>query len=121
MQELFDRIKNYSDVCRELGEPQVNPIMFHRIPLRYRKKLIAYTKLQQIARLFNGDWEIDWNNTSQYKYYPYFEVSTGRGLVFFDSCYLCSSSDVVVAFFKNREISDFVGRAFIEIYIDLAS
>lgn len=119
MENLFDKIKNYSDVCKELCEPELTETTFHRIPMKYRKKILAYSKLQQIQRLFNGDWIPNWSDSSEYKYYPYYNTS-GPGLVFVGSYYLFSSFYGEVAFYKNREISDFIGRTFIDIYTELS-
>lgn len=119
MGDLFTNIKNYSDVCRELCEPELTETTFHRIPMRYRKKVLAYSKLQQIQRLFNGEWVPNWSDSSEYKWYPYYN-STGPGLVFDGSGYRTSDFAAEVAFYKSREISDFVGRTFIDIYTELS-
>jgi hypothetical protein len=100
---LFDVIKNYSDVCKQLCEPEQS---------------CPYQKLKQIERLFNGDWRKDWSNFNQYKYYPYFSL-TGVGLVFDVSDFDCSGSGGRVAYFKDKQTSDFVGRTFVDIYRQL--
>jgi len=70
---IFDRVKNYSDVCREL---RINED--HLLNLLYDKKIAAYIKIQYIAKLFNDDWQADWSNNNQYKYYPWFTKGLAR-------------------------------------------
>ncbi len=102
---LFDRIKTYSDVCKELGEKEIT---------------CPYQKIKQIEKLFNGDWKKDWTNRSQYKYYPYFEYSTSSGFGFYSSLSPSYSFSGGVAFYKDQETSDYVGKTFIDIYKELS-
>lgn len=101
-EDLFNKIKTYSDVCKELGE---------------KEKTSSYDKIKQIQRLFNGDWKADWLNPNQYKYYPYFERASG-GWRFSDSLYLYGSSDAEVAYYKDEKTASFVGKTLLNIYID---
>lgn len=102
-EDLFSKIKNYSDVCRELGESEQN---------------CPYKKIKQIEKLFNGDWVKDWRNKNQPKYYPYFEY-VGSGLVFagshYDGSYACGQ----VAFYQDKQTSDFIGKTFPSIYREI--
>lgn len=122
MQELFNKVQSYSDLCRELGESELTITMFQRVPMRFRRKVYCYSVLQHIAKMLNGEeWEINWGDSSQYKWYPYFQQITGVGLVFFASSYRHSGFSDGVAFFKDKDISDFVGRTFIELYTELSN
>ena len=98
---LFDIIKTYSDVCKQLCEPE---------------ETCPYRQLKQIERLFNGNWRKDWSNSRQNKYYPYFQYKAGVGLAFSGSCYDVSCCSGQAAYFKDREVSDFVGKIFVDIY-----
>lgn len=101
---LFDRIRDYSDVCKELKE---------------REEICPYKKIKQIEKLFCGTWKIDWSNQKQYKYYPYYILNSSGGLVSAGFGYCCSGFSGEVAFYPSREISDFVGKMFIKEYEDL--
>jgi hypothetical protein len=102
-EDLFNKVKNYDDVCKELNEP---------------RESCPYKKIKQIEKLFNGSWIKNWLDKNQQKWYPYFEF-TGSDLVFYRSfCYHCSS-DGQVAYYKDKKTSDFVGKTFLKEYQDI--
>ena len=101
-QNLFDKIKNYSDVCKELNE---------------REESDPIKKIKQIAKLFNGDWRVNFNG-SQRNWYPYFHYS-GGGCRFDGS----GCRDVrfygMVSYYKDEKTSNFVGKTFSDVYMEL--
>lgn len=101
---LFNKIKNYSDVCKELYE---------------KEETCPIKKIKQIERLFNSFWKKDWKNKNQEKWYPYFEYTSSGGLVFYSSSYCYFSTYGPVAFYKDKETSDFVGKTFLDIYKEI--
>lgn len=111
-------VNTYSKICKELKEEEYTENHVSGLPKEYKKKQLAFLKLQQISKFFNKNWTPDFSNKSEYKYYPYFEYKAS-GLVFSSSG--CSSYcfSVQVAFYKTEEISNFVGKTFIDIYEDL--
>lgn len=115
--ELKD-IENYSDVCRILGIRELTEASLHQIPMNQRRKLLAAHKIMNIAKLFNGDWKIDWSDMDQRKWYPYFDYKEGHCWCFLysDCQYGCSYAQV--AFFKDEQTSNHCGELFIEIYRD---
>jgi len=119
-EDLFSKIKNYSDVCRELNIREYTENDFCFLPYEQRKKQLAFSKLQNIAKLFNQGWKEDWKNFNQYKYYPYFQTNVACGLVG-DGCgadHAYSSSCSPVVYYKDKKTSDFCGNLFIDIYSD---
>lgn len=116
-EDLFSKINNYSDVCKELNEQELTEKNYSFIKNKKdRLKQLAFGKLKQIERLFNGDWIAIFNG-SQQNWYPYF-TPAGGSLVF---CFSSYFSDYCggVGFFKDRKTSDFVGKGFIDIYREL--
>lgn len=79
-EEITDRVKTYEDACKVLG---VEPINEQNAKAQgFRSDEIARRKLETIAAALNEGWKPDWNNTDQYKYYPYFyiqENTKGKG------------------------------------------
>ena len=79
-EEITDRVKTYEDACKVLG---VEPINEQNAKAQgFRSDEIARRKLETIAAALNEGWKPDWNNTDQYKYYPYFyiqENAKGKG------------------------------------------
>jgi len=78
-EDIRERVKSYVDACHVLGisdleEPEViadGGLM--------RSDEIARRKLEVITEALNEGWRPDWNNTNQYKYFPYFRILPGQG------------------------------------------
>ena len=68
----YKEIKSYEDACKVLGVQPISENAVAAFPAEDRKSMLAYHKLTIIARAINGGWKPDWNNRSQYKYYPVF-------------------------------------------------
>lgn len=117
-QSLFDNVKEVKDVYDELNENEPTEADFDFLPKEIRKKLLAYTHFKNIERLFNGDWKPNWKNTSEYKYYPWFK-NENSGLVFGSS--YCDLWGFVgsVAYFKDEQTSNYVGKTFINLYKEI--
>ena len=94
-EEITDRVKTYEDACKVLG---VEPINEQNAKAQgFRSDEIARRKLETIAAALNEGWKPDWNNTDQYKYYPYFyiqENAKGKG----SAGLSCASSDYAAAY-----------------------
>lgn len=79
-EEITDRVKSYEDACKVLG---VEPINEQNAKAQgFRPDEIARRKLETITAALNEGWLPDWNNTDEYKYYPYFyiqEDAKGKG------------------------------------------
>lgn len=110
--DLFKSISNYSDVCEELGIKELTIENFNS------KKAFAFHKIENIQKLFNGDWLPDFNNSNRRKHYPYFEYKNSR-LVFLASYSYGYYYYSQVAFYKDQKTSDFVGQVFEDVYGDL--
>lgn len=102
-EEITDRVKTYEDACKVLG---VEPINEQNAKAQgFRSDEIARRKLETIAAALNEGWKPDWNNTDQYKYYPYFyiqENAKGKGsagLSFADSY---AAATTTLAYFGSR-------------------
>jgi len=76
----FKTIKTFKDACTKLAlDPEHLPDV-SMIPEEFGKPIIAAYKLMIIFKAINDGWIPDWNDWSQYKYYPWFRVlSSGFG------------------------------------------
>lgn len=113
-EKITDRIKTLDDACIELG---FDPGMEAR--LSGLPDEIAYTKLKVIIEALNQGWTPDWSNTNEAKYYPWFEYSRSSGFGFSDTNYNYTRTDTTVSSrlcFKSRELAEYAGKQFIEIY-----
>lgn len=108
----FKQVKSYEIACNVLGIEH-NPLSSN-----------VSSKIKTIARAINSLIDKDtnfpnWGKTSQYKYFPYFEYTTGLGWCFDSSYYRSDLSHAQVAFLKTEEASNFIGTEFIGLYTEL--
>ena len=78
----------------------------------------AYRMLKMVVKAINMGWEPDWSNDNQYKYYPYFRVSSsgvGFSVSFYD--YTAASTSVGSRLcFESSEKSNYAAKQFGDIY-----
>ena len=80
--------------------------------------VLAYMQLTHIVKAINGGEWMDYSDTDVCKYYPYFNASgSAYGFSF---CYCdCDSSGSLVGSrlcFKSRELAEYAGKQFSNIY-----
>jgi hypothetical protein len=82
----YKTIKTFEDACKKENiDPEKLPDVF-MIPESFRKAIINCYKLFIIFKAINNGWIPDWNNSNQFKYYPWFKVlSSGSGFDFSNS------------------------------------
>lgn len=101
--KITDRVKTFKDACEVLG---------YIMP----KNIHAVDKLKIVTKALNEGWTPDWNNSSQYKYVPYFRWN-GTAFVYhgyhgwFASA--CVGSRLC---FKNAELAKYAAEQFIDLY-----
>jgi hypothetical protein len=110
------KVTTYKEVCEKLGESEIHDYNFSLIDA---KKICAAARIKQLERFFNGTWKANWEDSSQRKYYPYFQYSSGGGFRFFSSGSSSYYSGGQVGFYKDEESSNHVGKYFKEIYKNL--
>ncbi len=110
--------KNFSEVCRAMRKKESD----YAIPAKATNAKIAdiYMKrLKLIAKYFNGDWVADLADTTQYKYWCWFEIiidpkrKSGFGFAYANYAYV--STDAFCGsrpFFKSEKICLYVGKTF---------
>ena len=117
-QKITDRVKTYEDACRELS---MNPLDENKLmKLGLTKHDIAYQKLVTIVKSLNEGWVLDVCDNSVYRWYPRF-VTNGSPSSF---AFCGSGYDAAVAnagsgsrlCFKNKELSEYCGKQFIELW-----
>jgi hypothetical protein len=92
--------KTFDDLCRAIGTTEVD---FNRKwehadldPIT-----LAFERLKICTRAYNQDWPFDVYNTDQYKYYPYFSVSSS-GLGFSRSDFIFVNAGLSVPAFALK-------------------
>lgn len=119
-QKITDRVKTFEDACRMLYiDPEDVSVRVGSSLGKDALSLKSYPKLIIIARALNEGWEPNWNDTSQYKYYPYFDMRSGAGFsaVFCGDWVACSVFGSRLCF-KTEELAKYAGKQFESIYKD---
>lgn len=117
-QKITDRVKTYEDACRELS---MNPLDENKLmKLGLTKHDIAYQKLVTIAKSLNEGWVPNVCDNSVYRWYPWF-VTNGSPSSFAFSGSFCVIADAYAGCgsrlcFKNKELSEYCGKQFIELW-----
>lgn len=121
-EEITDRVKTYEDACKVLG---VEPINEQNAKAQgFRSDEIARRKLETIAAALNEGWKPDWNNTDQYKYYPYFYIQENAkgayaGLSYAATYSAATSTDANIGsrlcFYASR-LARYAGNQFTDLY-----
>ena len=114
----FDEIKTFDDACRECSMTELD---FNE---NFGNKglsidTIAYEKLKIIIRAINQNWQPNWNDENQKKWWPYFNLSSGFG--FSGSVYDYDFTGASVGSrlcFESKEKADYAANQFLKIYED---
>ena len=117
----YKEIKSYEDACKVLGVQPISENAVAAFPAEDRKSMLAYHKLTIIARAINGGWKPDWNNRSQYKYYPVFYYENA-GLSFaYTLTHAASTTNASIGSrlcFQTEAMSDYAAATFADLYTD---
>jgi len=118
LQKITDRVRTYEDACKELG---IEPIDYDEMKdAGFSPDEIYLREIKTITVALNEGWVPDWKNSDQYKYYPYFRMSSG-GFVFYGTSCDYSSADAGNASrlcFKSSELAEYAGKQFLQLYSD---
>jgi hypothetical protein len=116
----YKEIKSYEDACKVLGIQPISENAVAAFPKEDRKSMLAYHKLTIIARAINGGWKPDWNDRTQYKYYPIFYYENA-GLSF-AYAYITATHTLALLgsrlCFKTEAMSDYAAATFADLYTD---
>lgn len=110
----YKTIKTFEDACYKVGVKPTDLPEVSMLPLEFQKAIINCYKLYIIFKAVNNGWTPDWNNSNQYKYYPYFRVLSSF-LDFDVAFYECGSAYSVVGSRLCCETSDkakYIGQQF---------
>lgn len=110
----LDDIYIYLDLNRELVIPFKNP------STKQERSINAMFDIQNISKVLNGNWVLDWKNTNECKYYPYFKKEDLSGWAI-GTGYCCDCYNARLGFgcyFKTSDLTLFAGKTFLETYID---
>jgi hypothetical protein len=116
-------IKTFEDACKKLGIDANNLPDVSMLPAEHQQAIIAHYKLVIIAQTLNDGWKPNWNNSSEYKYYPWFKIKasknvpSGSGLSYVDCDDWCTGSGVGSRLcYQSSELAEYAGKTFKKLY-----
>lgn len=117
---ITNRVKSFEDACQVLGI-STNVPEVKGLPRKHQKAIIANYKLIVIAEALNEGWKPNWQDSDEYKYYPWFDMSNPAG-VGYSSTYN-TASNTFANFgsrlcLKNRELAIYFGQTFTDLFND---
>lgn len=118
LEDVTSRVKSFEDACKELRISSDYPIILTQgTTSDLATKIMIGYKLSIIAAALNQGWQADWSN-EEYKWFPYFVYDkTEKGLQFSNSFYYSNCSYVPAHLcFKTKELSNYAGKQFINLY-----
>lgn len=119
----YTEIKTVEAAMAAMGIPTTVIPDLNCWPENMRQHKLAEWKLQIVIAAINEGWQPNWNDTSEFKYYPWWRIltsesrSSGRGLSFLD--YVCGDSTARVGprlVFKDRARVYHAAEHFKELY-----
>lgn len=117
---ITDRVKSFEDACQVLGI-STNVPEVKGLPRKHQKAIIANYKLIVIAEALNEGWKPNWQDSDEYKYYPWFDMSNPAG-VGDSSTYVTASRTYANVgsrlCLKNRELAIYFGQTFTDLFND---
>lgn len=112
-------ITSFEDACAALSIEAKLPDV-SMLPAAYHKQNIAHHKLMVIAEALNEGWKPNWDDSSEYKYWPYFETNpagVGFSYTYCDDWYTFTYVGSRLCY-KSDELAEYAGKQFIDIYND---
>lgn len=117
---ITDRVKSFEDACQVLGI-STNVPEVKGLPRKHQKAIIANYKLIVIAEALNEGWKPNWQDSDEYKYYPWFDMSNPAGVGYSNTYYAASTTYAPIGSrlcLKNRELAIYFGQTFTDLFND---
>jgi hypothetical protein len=119
LKDVKDRINSIDDAIKELGDNDPDVIEYRELVKNgAADHIIAYSELIIIVKAYNGYEEPNYNNSSQFKCYPIFKLSSsGVGFSYsdYDFWYTYSSVGSRLDFLNYDNMKDAVNK-FLPVY-----
>lgn len=117
---ITDRVKSFEDACQVLGI-STNVPEVKGLPRKHQKAIIANYKLIVIAEALNEGWKPNWQDSDEYKYYPWFDMSNPAGVGYSYTNTTASHTNANIGSrlcLKNRELAIYFGQTFTDLFND---
>jgi len=121
MNTEYKSITSWKDVAKALGLDMSLKGDLSNLPMFIRPFVANTANLAAVVKAINGDWEPDWDNTNQRKWWGWFLMNK-PGFRLFVSYYAFTNSFTTGGSrlcYPSEEDSDFHGETHLELYRDL--
>lgn len=122
--DIRDHVKDWDDVLLEAKTVahigMLREDLKHAINLGMSKDTVAYIRLQMIVSVLNEGWIPSFDKNEK-RWFPYFQVSKTGGVSYTNATYDVSRASTYYGShlaFKSKELAEYAGKQFIEIYKD---
>lgn len=111
--DVKERIKTIDDVLKDNNITQDKlDDMFEYAPEHLKHQCIA----ELLAKSLNEGWTPDWDDSGEYKYYPWFKMGSS-GFRFHDyDCWHSYSNVGSRLCFKSHDLAEYAGKQFTQLY-----
>jgi hypothetical protein len=116
-------ITSFEDACKALKLKTTCLPDVSAFPTEHQQALLAHAQLIIIAQALNEGWKPNWNDTDQWKYYPWFEIQASEdkpsGFGFSGAFTITGTRITAVGSrlcFKSRSLAIYAGKQFAELY-----
>lgn len=125
---MHTKIKTFEDACKSINISIETPNV-SMLPESEQLAVLGFYKALIICKALNNtvqkDWQPNWDNYEEYKYFPWFDlrkkknIVSGSGFSFGDFAYDDSFTFVCSRLcFINSELATYAGNQFLDVYKD---
>lgn len=121
------QIKSFEELCEKKGwDPTAILPDVSKFPAKHQPALLATAKMYLVAEELNGDWAPDWNDRSEYKWLPWFDMEVdgnnpsgfrfGAASYGIPGTYSTGGSRLC---YRSEKLAKYAGETFIDLYRDM--
>lgn len=120
-------ITSFEDACAVVGlDPQKIIPDVSMFPAKHQAALIATAKMYVITEAINEDWQPDWNDGDEEKWFPWWDMEVDKNNPSgfrFNAAYFGRTGTISAGgsrlCFKTREKAEYAAKTFIDLYRDM--
>lgn len=118
-EDTFSKVTNYTSLCKELGEEELELSDFKFLAKEYRIKALAGAKIQQMEKYFNKGWKPNYKDQNEQKWYIWW-VNDKNSWSVYSLGYHCCSCGAWAGVYQTQKIAKYISEVpdFKKIYIE---
>lgn len=121
-QDITSRIQNLDDIFDYLGLDEDKVYIFSKNTRnKFERYINACAIIPKITQVYNEGTILDWANSNQYKYKPFYKKVGSRWVFDCSVSWYSGASASPAHYFKSSKLSDDSVKKFNDVYIDFFS